>query len=702
MQISLNWQKYLYINVVLLVLLVLIPVDFAGRFIIAFLLMVGNSLSYGQWLTKSANILWQLVNGLIALNCLLIIVGAILIFFYKLTAITIALSLLIAILIPLIYLRQNKLNFKIDFNWLYSFKKIDLALLIVILTIITTIAWQYWQAASNAVIFSPWQLFSPSLFWLYGLATILTILYTLRVKNNSWLLLVTLLFLVSVTLGVSVYELGFGFDPVIHEATTDIIYETGSISPKPLYYLGQYSLIINWHWLFNISIAWLNQWLVPLLFATALPIFIFYVFKLSFQTKPKLARLLPLILLSLPYSIYTITTPQSMANLLFLILLLLAIIYINNKEVSLFYLWLIALASLSIHPIAGIPALIFTLLISIRDWRYRHYLQAKERKILFYEIYLIGLFVLPILFLLNSLLNGFHVSIKPIFNLNNIAIPFTQFLHYTSIFDLVYLINYLIPLILIILLAYVIYYLFQNNKIKFYLEHLLIALLIALNYLFFKFFVHFDWLISYEKQNYTDRLLNLLLLAAVPFILMASYLLIAKVFHHKLIHRALFIILISILISSSFYLSYPRRDPYQFNKSLNPSALDYQAVRYIDDYSDRDYLVLANQAVAAAALNQFGFKKYYQNNLFYYPLPTSAPLYQLYLDLSYQRRPIANVLLDVQSLANSPDVFYVINDYWTGFEQIIKQHKKAAADWQVIGNHQIYIFYYNLASNNPR
>jgi hypothetical protein len=102
----------------------------------------------------------------------------------------------------------------------------------------------YFQARSEDVIFSPWLNLPWYIFGLIGLAAICLVIYTLRVKGNSWLWLMSLFFLSLTALGAILYKLGYGFDGFIHEATLKIIQTTGTISPRPLYYLGEYSLII--------------------------------------------------------------------------------------------------------------------------------------------------------------------------------------------------------------------------------------------------------------------------------------------------------------------------------------------------------------------------------------------------------------------------------------------------------------------------
>ena len=81
----------------------------------------------------------------------------------------------------------------------------------------------------------------------------MSLLY-LATKANRYTTLFTVLYLmISYSVAVIVYGVGYGFDPFIHQATIKFIDEFGAVSPKPLYYAGQYSLEIIAHKLTRIS-----------------------------------------------------------------------------------------------------------------------------------------------------------------------------------------------------------------------------------------------------------------------------------------------------------------------------------------------------------------------------------------------------------------------------------------------------------------
>jgi hypothetical protein len=147
-------------------------------------------------------------------------------------------------------------------------------------------------------------------------------------------------------------------------------------------------------------------------------------------------------------------------------------------------------------------------------------------------------------------------------------------------------------------------------------------------------------------------------------------------------------------MSVSLYTSYPRFDRYYNYHSYAASQADIDAVRWIaNDAKSQDYIVLANQQVSAAALSQLGFKKYYHDNIFYYPIPTSSPLYQYYLDMVYQA-PNKKTALAALDLVGAQEVYFVLNKYWWAFPKILAEAEFNADSWQEFGPGEVYVFKY--------
>jgi len=154
------------------------------------------------------------------------------------------------------------------------------------------------------------------------------------------------------------------------------------------------------------------------------------------------------------------------------------------------------------------------------------------------------------------------------------------------------------------------------------------------------------------------------------------------------------LIFLLLLITVSLYGSYPRRDNYFNSHSFAVGQNDLAAVEWIEkDASGAPYAVLANQQVSVGALWTFGFSRYLKNDLYFYPIPTGGPLYQIYLDMVYKNANRA-AALKAADLSGVQTVYFVLNKYWTGFDKIVEQAKMGADSFQNLNNGEIYIFKY--------
>jgi hypothetical protein len=157
---------------------------------------------------------------------------------------------------------------------------------------------------------------------------------------------------------------------------------------------------------------------------------------------------------------------------------------------------------------------------------------------------------------------------------------------------------------------------------------------------------------------------------------------------------AMWLILIVSGSLASLYLSYPRFDDYANSHGYATSKADILAVRFIEqDARGKNYIVLANQQVSAAALREFGFNRYY-NNLFYYPIPTGGLLYQYYLALV--KEPNLATISAAAELAGVKRVYVVINEYWWQAKRLIAELDLIAGEHQVINGGKDHVFRFDL------
>ncbi|MEA3398537.1 MAG: hypothetical protein U9R06_02205 [Patescibacteria group bacterium] len=539
---------------------------------------------------------------------------------------------------------------------------------------------------TGAPIISLWQVVPFYFFIIYGLATLLLIFYASKFQYaNS--LLISLHYLLSFSGALIVYKLGYGFDPFIHRATLDLIDKTGSVDPKPFYYLGQYGLITLLHKITFIPLAWLDKLLVPILSAALIPAALLPVLKKWFDNKINPA-LLALILLIFPFSFFIATTPQNLGYLF----LLLALIYgLHCKNLSsLLIIYLLALAALITHPIAGIPALLFAFLLTIFYSDIRYF-----KKYLYYLAFIIASASLPLAFIFfenkTGALHAISMLENDIISLPDFIIPGQE----NFILNFIYLYGFNLKTIFLLLAAAGIIIAYKNKQAcRFCFIYLSMAAALFISYCFTKK-IAFAYLIDYERFDFTGRILVLSLLFLLPFFLLAIQSFFYKLKEQNKIIKISFFIFITALITASLYLSYPRFDNYHNSHSYAVSQNDIDAIKWIEkNASSSDYIVLANQQVSAAALSQFGFKKYYQNEIFYYPIPTGGPLYQFYLDMVY-KKPSRETMIAAMKLAGVSQGYFVLNEYWWAFPKILNEAKLTADSWKKFADGKIYVFSYS-------
>lgn len=533
------------------------------------------------------------------------------------------------------------------------------------------------RAQSSQALISPWEQVNSWFFLIYGGLTLLTVHLTYNRTKLSQLI-TSLFYLLSFSVALIVYKIGYGFDPFIHQATAQIIDQLGQIQPKPFYYIGQYSLIIIFNNILGISIEMLDKLLVPVLAAIFLPIS----FRLFWQRYFPQDRALTIttLLLLLPFSIFIITTPQ---NLAFLLLIISLFLNLTLRSKYLLLSSLISLATLFVHPIAGIPAI----LITMAGWLYsrRNKLNPKLTKLSFTGIFLAAVIALPAAFLMLNKdgLNWGNFNLN-IFSSLSWAYQESLWLNFN------YFYNFNISLIILgLIIAGIFLWRYHYKTPKIFILPLLFSLAFFISYLLSQL-LSFAFLIDYERDYYRQRILVLSIIMSLPFIALTFKYLLSKIQKQKII----WLILISLIITASLYNSYPRYDHYFNSHGYSLSQQDADTVEFIQSIAeDNNYLVLSNQQVSVAALREFGFSRYLANDLYFYPIPTSGPLYKYYLQMVYEY-PNQKTMQKAMTLAQVDTGYLVINKYWWAAKKIIDEAKLEANDYYKLFNGEVFVFIY--------
>jgi hypothetical protein len=532
---------------------------------------------------------------------------------------------------------------------------------------------------SERAIITPWQVVPVWFFLAYALG--IAWLFLLG-RFSSRLVSIALVLQSSLLFGVAliVYRIGYGFDPFIHEAAVNAIMKLGQIKPLTPYYLGQYSLITVLEAFSGLKTAFLAKMLVPSLAALFLPLLAWRWLARHHGVERDwgLAVIMALIL---PATIFIVTTPQSLAYIFLLIALLWPTP--QEKKSELIIVWLNAIAALVTQPIAGIPAILVAISDTTRGRRF-------DKKI--YPI-ILGLFVVAVpaaLYIFTKLGSEAAISFQAPELLKTFAwLAPSNPSEKSWWLNFLYLYGNNQGLIIAFLALIGVIIAFKKKSKELLRRFALPAIALTLCALLTSS-LNFHFLINYERSDYLERVLIVVAIFCLPLILLVFRAIAARVENMPRKIVAMWLILIVSGSLASLYLSYPRFDDYANSHGYATSKADILAVRFIEqDARGKNYIVLANQQVSAAALREFGFNRYY-NNLFYYPIPTGGALYQYYLKMVDS--PDRALMKEAMDLTRVDRVYLVLNNYWWQFKELAPTIGAMANSTGDIGDGQIKIF----------
>lgn len=704
MEEKISKSKYLTITAFLLLILIsnllvwkspIVGVSF-GLAYLAFFSLISGSI----FIAKKG---WHLILGLVFLLSIISIAGTGAIYFYQFNDIffIILLAAIPALLITPYY--RIKLKEKLSFRqavkkYMEHFSdrqepKINFALAISYLFIAAFAFLFLADGQTLESIQSPWQVVTGQFFLFYflGSAVLLTYLFNAQ-RTKLPLLLIVIHAMLSTSVALVVYGVGFGFDPFIHQAAEKIILATGTISPTPLYYLGQYSIVIFLSKLMASSHVVIDRLLVPLLASIVLPVSTFYVF--SHWVKKNYALVISLLMLVIPYTSFIMTTPQNLANLFFIFTILLSLLYFRN-QIKIEILYLLALATFVIHPIAGIPLLITIFLFNLFKLLFSSYTKYISLFFLTASVFII---VMPMAFIANGSGIGSNIPNPQAVILNF----FTWIDKFDLPLNIAYLVDFNKALIATVIILLGVAYLANHKLVKNNAAYFVAALVIFLNFLITKYFITFPDIRDFDQNEFTNRLLTLTFYVLLPFFLLGLHWIIKRFWQKELITKIFLIFILSGALTVSLYLSYPSLDQFKPAKFFSLSIHDIRAVDYIEKTADPQHIVLANQMVGAAAIKTVGFKQYYADQ-FFYSMPMGSPrtFYDYYLDI-VEDDNVIETISKAMNEADVEEVYFVINKYWRGSENIVAKVRQTADAMYTVEGGQVHIFKYTKQRLNER
>jgi hypothetical protein len=545
-------------------------------------------------------------------------------------------------------------------------------------------------SARNAeALISPWEKIDQG-FLLLFLSISLVLLFLAHIEQKINILYLSLYALLAYSINVLVYQLGFGYDFFIHQATMELITETGSVEPKPLYYLGQYALLLIPQLLFQLPLKLMHLWLLPLAAALLIPSEIIGALRNS-RLAATSKTALTLLFITLSAVLFSYTTPQNLAYLLLLIVILRASQPYSLRENIL--LFAISLLALLTQPIAGLPALLFVCFRTLAE-----YWSRPGKKFFLASLLILAVIGLPLALSLvgpDSADNPDDTEASPTPASWQSLMPEIPDQESTWL-NTVYLFADNANLILLGLILSGLFLAYKRKEKANDQALLYFGIALFGSYLLSSQ-LDTSFLISYERSAYAERMLLVSLIFFSPFIIKTLSFLAKKLEDKAPFLRLQALALLLFLLPTLLYLSYPRLDNYHNSHGYSVSHHDLEAVRWIDQDTDDDYIVLANQQTSVAALKEFGFHKYYPTEgsgpLFYYPIPTASPLYAAYLHM-VNDKPSRQTMLEAMDLAGVDTAYFVLSKYWWAADRLAKEAAVEADKEHEIAQGQIRIYRY--------
>jgi len=626
---------------------------------------------------------FALLDTLFYLLSFITLIGAFLYFVFNLSNFIITGIIIAIVVISLYRVREKTFDFNVKMVMTKVGTIFNVSSILYLILIISFFIILFFSRTTEAIV-SPWQVLPIALFIVYFLATVVLVLGI--IKQNLSVIFLGIHFVATFAVATIVYKLGYGYDPFIHQVTEEYIAKYGVIHPKPFYYLGQYSLVIFFTKLFNVSVVFIDRILILALTLIFLPSYI-YRFVLRINNNEVFAKLSTLAILIIPFEFLINTTPFNLSVLFTILSVFLIAIYSLDNQKK--YLYLSALATfmtVCFHALAGIPVMILFFGACV----------IKERKLL--RIVFIGLsfLAIPFAFIINAFFNKQHLVFTSLIDLfDKIKAISIDLLYYNNyhfpIRDIIY--TYLFNWKLIYILVAVIGLIVLFKRSKRMSLFLIVTISTAINYLLVKYLFVFKDLIEYERNDFADRLAYLYLLFLLPYFVIGIQLIIQKIALSKRKTIYVFcILLLSGLVTIGFYADYPRKDDFVASHGYSMSNSDFEIVELIDqDANGASYVVLANQTTSVAAMKTFGFKNYY-NDIYFYPLPTGDILYNYYLAMT--EKPDLEIINQVKKITNVEKVYFAISDYWSNAPGIIDLSKSLAKANFQSSDQKIRVFQY--------
>ena len=406
---------------------------------------------------------------------------------------------------------------------------------------------------------------------------------------------------------------------------------------------------------------------------------------------------IPIITIFLIPNQFIYSSPFSLSLIMAMVATCFLYLYYKNKN-NYYFALISSITAVVIHPFVGLNILVWVIFSP---------LILKSTNKIKQKLYTLFCFIFSSTITVfcfiayNWLQNKTIYLMDPVYYLNKFLAIFNDPIWYFKdssnlIFDIIYIFEKIhFFLVLLIVLIYII---LKKPKEKTNIMVLLISISYLLSAWLFLSSIEVSGYTFGDQINYSFRLLQVTKWILWPLLLLIFINFFIFLKKRNKIFQYFSIVLISIIITICWYLTYPRNDVISRLNVNNIREIDYKAIDYIynREGGKDDYIVLANQIFGAGAVNRYGFGPYYESdwgNLLYYSLPMDSELNKIYESImtskSFENENIDKIFnkIDVDK------IYFIETNYWPLYTNTAKEiNKEAINKWNFNNDINLYLF----------
>lgn len=542
---------------------------------------------------------------------------------------------------------------------------------------------------------TPWRYTTFFSFALFFVATFLILRDIIKGQLNHIVAFIYFLLVMSVV--AIKYVFSYGYDTLLHQGALKYIVEHGQIEPLTPFYIGQYVIEVLVHFFSGLPFVLIERWLVPMLFVVMLW-FVgrYFLEKMNLPGSLGLVAIVALFMLPVEF---VHSAPYALSLLFGVVAITGLYLYLTRRDKLGFHLTIAAtLISLLVHPFVGLNILIAAV--------FAYFFQRAKTKIKrlgwLIATFVVSAVIVAFNFALYSWLKDDVITLAhPLYYVHRFLSLFSDPIWYIKLsypwwLGAIYWFEK-IHLFIILAIAVLVIILIKKNRGAAWFVLIVALASLTSSWLFISSLEVSGY--SYGDQiNYSHRLLQVAQWFLWPLILLGIYYAFKFLTKRRKSAQLILIVLLSILLTTCWYLTYPRNDDISWINVNNIREVDYKAIDFIYEREGgkQGYLVLANQIFGAAAVERYGFKPYYETKwglVFYYSIPMSGELNKRYerlmstdgFDYLLAYEALEEVQLD--------RLYLVTTDYWPLSEMTHDQAMEFTSGYWQIDN-QIFIYFF--------